>query len=226
LAKNESFLKGRSYCPNCRHQLLWLDLIPLFSFIFLHGKCHYCRKPISRQYPLVELATGILFLFISFFSFPAFLATGYLLLIASLLIVIFIYDLKYYLIPDGAVFSAIIISGLWSLATGQILNNIVTATGAALFFLLIFLVSRGRWMGFGDVKLTFFMGLFLGFPNILTALFLAFLIGAIIGVCLIIFGQKKFSSEVPFGPFLILGTFLALFFGERLISWYLGIIVI
>jgi prepilin signal peptidase PulO-like enzyme (type II secretory pathway) len=226
LAKNESFLKGRSYCPNCRHQLLWLDLIPLFSFIFLRGKCHYCQKTISWQYPIVELATGILFVFISFFSFPAFLATGYFLLIASLLIVIFIYDLKYYLIPDGAIFSAIIISGLWSLASGQILNNIGAAAGASLFFLLIFLVSRGRWMGFGDVKLAFFMGLFLGFPNILTALFLAFLIGAIIGVCLITFGRKKFSSEVPFGPFLILGTFLALFFGERLISWYLGLIVI
>ena len=231
LEREESFLKGRSYCPNCRHQLSWQDLVPLFSFLILRGRCRYCKKPISWQYPLVEIATAILFILVAYYSFPNLLATIYLLLATSLLIIIFVFDLKYYIIPDGAVWAAIAVSGIWYLVSGiflefytkyQILNTIYSAIGAALFFLLIFLISRGKWMGFGDVKLAFFMGLFLGFPNILAALFLAFLIGAIIGVCLIIIGRKKFSSEVPFGPFLIMGTFLALFFGEKLISWYLG----
>jgi leader peptidase (prepilin peptidase) / N-methyltransferase len=229
LEKEESFLKGRSYCPNCRHQLTWLDLIPVFSFLFLGGKCRYCKKKISWQYPLVEISTAILFVLVAYFSFPDFLTTSYLLLTTSLLLVIFIFDLKHYIIPDGAIFSAIGIALVYDLLRSDLLGRsdlLISAIGAALFFLAIFLISKGKWMGFGDVKLAFFMGLFLGFPKILVALFLAFLIGAIIGVCLIIFGKKKFSSEVPFGPFLIIGTFLALFFGEKLITWYLGVITI
>jgi leader peptidase (prepilin peptidase) / N-methyltransferase len=235
LEVGESFLAGRSYCPECKHKLCWQDLVPLFSFVFLGARCRYCQKPISFRYPLVEISTAIIFLLIFNFQFPIsggfpifdlqnILATIYLLISASLLIIIFIFDLKHYIIPDGAVFAAMAISGLWSLFFGQILNALGAAAAAALFFLLIFLISRGKWMGFGDVKLAFFMGLFLGFPKIIAALFLAFFIGAIIGICLIIFGKKKFSSEVPFGPFLIIGTFLALLSGENLINWYLGLI--
>ncbi|MBI2041811.1 MAG: prepilin peptidase, partial [Candidatus Nealsonbacteria bacterium] len=99
-------------------------------------------------------------------------------------------------------------------------NLLISGFGAAAFFLAIVLVSRGRWMGVGDIKLAFLMGLVLGYPNILAALFLAFLIGAIMGVGLIIFGKKTMKSEVPFGPFLIGGTFAALFWGEKIISWY------
>ncbi len=92
-----------------------------------------------------------------------------------------------------------------------------------MFFLLIVLVSRGRWMGVGDIKLAFLMGLVLGWPNILVALLLAFYIGAIAGLVLIVYGRKKLKSEIPFGPFLVTGTFLALFFGNKLISWYFGL---
>jgi leader peptidase (prepilin peptidase)/N-methyltransferase len=101
---------------------------------------------------------------------------------------------------------------------------ILSALGAAGFFLLIFLISKGEWLGFGDVKLAFFMGLFLGFPSILIALFLAFLIGAIIGIGLIFVGEKTLKSQVPFGPFLVLGTLIAFFVGEKIINWYLNFI--
>ncbi len=104
-------------------------------------------------------------------------------------------------------------------------NSILSALVAALFFLLIVLISRGRWMGVGDIKLAFLMGLFLGWPNILVALFLAFFIGAIIGIGLIIAGKKKMKSEVPFGPFLVAGTFLSLFFGEQIFSLYLHFLI-
>jgi len=94
--------------------------------------------------------------------------------------------------------------------------------GSTAFFLTIVLISRGKWMGIGDIKLAFLMGLILSFPNILVALFLAFFIGAIVGVALIISGKKTLKSEIPFGPFLISGTFLALFFGQKILDWHLS----
>jgi len=146
------------------------------------------------------------------------------------LIIIFVYDLKHYIIPDGVIYPAILVSSIWYFVFGiflnlytkyEILNTIYSALGAALFFLMIVLVSRGKWMGVGDIKLAVLMGLLLGFPNILVALFLAFFIGAIIGVGLILAGKKTLKSEVPFGPFLVAGTFLALFWGQSILNWYL-----
>ena len=230
--KKESFLKGRSYCPHCRHKLNWYDLIPLLSFVFLKGKCRYCKKSISIQYPLVEIATGILFLTIfkflginefSFLSFQS-IYLWYLLVIISISIIIFVYDLKHLLISDVLIYSATGIVLLYRLINLQDLKiSFLSAIGAMLFFLFIFLISKGKWLGFGDVKLVFFMGLFLSFPNILVALFLSFLIGAIIGVAMISFKKGTLKSEVPFGPFLITGTYLALFFGEKIVDWYMNL---
>ena len=104
----------------------------------------------------------------------------------------------------------------------SLINPLISAFSASLFFLIIVLVSKGKWMGTGDIWLAFLMGLVLGWPNILVALMLAFFIGAIIGVALIILGRKSMKSEIPFGPFLVLGTFLALFWGEKIVSWYLN----
>jgi len=230
-----SFLKGRSFCPHCKHTLCCWDLIPIFSFLILKGKCRYCQQKISFQYPLVEIATGLLFLQI--FNFSAFgepvvgwqfyqnlPSTFYLLLITCFLIIIFVYDLKHFIIPDKVIFPAIIIALLYNLYQQLItLNFLYAAFGAAIFFLAIVLVSRGKWMGLGDVKLAFFMGLLLGFPNILVALFLAFLIGAIIGIGLILAKRKHLKSELPFGPFLVTGTFIALFWGQAIAYWYLNL---
>ena len=230
-----SFLKGRSFCPHCRHVLSWPDLIPLFSFVFLKGKCRYCSQKISLQYPLVELATGIIFLSIFFFPVYTYInnyTPVYLLIMSCFLIVIFVYDLKHYIIPDKVVYPAIIIAGIFNFLPHQNFGggfnqfSILSGIGAAAFFLAIVLVSRGRWMGVGDVKLAFLMGLLLGFPNILVALFLSFLIGAIIGVGLLISGRKTLKSEVPFGPFLVTGTFIALFWGQTIISCYLQLTMI
>jgi len=247
--------RGRSFCPFCKHRLSWQDLIPVLSFFILRGKCRYCRKKISLQYPLVEIATGLLFLLIFNFQFSIFN-----FIIACFLITIFVYDLKHFIIPDKIIFPAIIIalifnfqfliSKQFSIFNYSILSafgaaiffltivlifnfqfliskqfsifnySILSAFGAAIFFLTIVLISRGKAMGIGDIKLAFFMGLFLGFPNILVALFLAFLIGAIIGVGLILAKRKTLKSEVPFGPFLVTGIFIALFWGEKMIGWY------
>lgn len=233
LEVGEGFLKGRSFCPYCRHILSWQDLIPLLSFLILRGKCRYCQKSISWQYPLVEIATGLLFLSIFNFQFSIFN-----LIIACFLIIIFVYDLKHYIIPDKIIYPAIIFAFLYQLISNfqfpisitnfqfQITNfyfPILSALGAAAFFLFIVLISRGKWMGVGDIKLAFLMGLFLGFPNILVALFSAFFIGAIMGLGLILSDKKTLKSEVPFGPFLVTGTFLALFWGQNLVNWYLNL---
>ena len=236
--KNLGGLKNRSYCPYCKHLLSWQDLIPVFSFIFLKGRCRYCQKPISLQYPLVELATGILFLLIFNFQLPSvveeinlfsafnFLNLIYYWTIASFLIVIFVYDLKHYIIPDKIVYPAIGIVLVYNFLRSDLqwrsdlTISLAASFSAAAFFLAIVLISRGKWMGVGDIKLAFFMGLVLSWPNILVALFLAFFIGAVVGVGLIISNKKTLKSEIPFGPFLVTGTFLALFWGNELISWY------
>ena len=227
-----SFVMGRSYCPHCQHLLSWQDLIPVFSFFILGGKCRYCGKRISWQYPLVELATGILFLLI-FIYFNNFLVTGYWLpvtifwlLVTSFLIIIFVYDFKHYIIPDKVIYPAIVIAFIYNLITGYrlpVTGYLLAAFAAAGFFLFIVLISRGKWMGVGDIKLAFLIGLLLGWPNTLLALFLAFLIGAIIGLGLIILKKKTIKSELPFGPFLILGIYIAFFWGKEIINWYFGL---
>jgi len=228
--KKESFLKGRSYCPQCKHGLRWYDLIPILSYVLLLGKCRYCKKTISLQYPLVELATGLLFLAV--FNPEHSVRTFYLLLTNCFLIIIFVYDLRHYIIPDKVIFPAIGVSFVYIsflLFTGdyslsQFLNMIYSGFWPAFSFLSLFIISQGKWLGFGDVKLAFFMGILLGFPKILVALFLAFSIGGIIGVGLIILRIKKIKSEIPFAPFLIVGTYLAMFWGQYLIDWYLGLL--
>ncbi len=222
--------KGRSFCPHCKHKLSWQDLIPVFSFLILRGKCRYCKKPISPQYPLVEIATAILFVLIFWIlDFELGLTFGFWILISCFLIIIFVYDLKHFIIPDKVIYPAIIIALIFNfqfLIFNQfsIFNSLIlSAIGASAFFLLIVLISRGKWMGIGDIKLAFLMGLFLGFPYILVALFFSFLIGAIIGIGLVLAKRKTLKSEVPFGPFLVTGTFIALFWGQKIIQWYLNL---
>jgi len=238
-SESKSFLKGRSFCPKCKHSLSWYELIPIFSFIIQGGKCRHCGKKISLQYPLVELATGVLFVFIflnlgeilkSELTDFYFLNLIYYWTISALLIVIFVFDLKHYIIPDKIVYPAIIIAFLFSLFFGLsqenfniLLEGFLSGFFSALFFMVLFLFSKGKWLGLGDVKLIFFMGLFLGFPSVLVALFSAHLFGAIIGLVLVFLRKKGLKSEIPFGPFLIAGTYVALFYGENLINWYLSL---
>ncbi|MBI2624789.1 MAG: prepilin peptidase [Candidatus Nealsonbacteria bacterium] len=223
LEKGKNIIIGRSFCPECNHTLGWQDLIPIFSFVFLKGKCRYCLKPISLQYPLVEIATASLFFLIFRFQLSAF---HYLL--STFLIVIFVYDLKHYLIPDKVIYPAIATVILYQLFTTRALMPLVLGFWfgilPSLFFLAIVLLSKERWMGLGDFKLAVLMGLLLGWPSILAALFLAFFSGAIIGVSLIVSGRKTLKSELPFGPFLIVGTIISLLWGQDIIYWYLNIL--
>jgi prepilin signal peptidase PulO-like enzyme (type II secretory pathway) len=227
LEKGESFLKGRSFCPHCGHILNWSDLIPIFSFLFLKGRCRYCQKKISIQYPLVELFTAFLFILPFFIKLYSFVDLIFYWLISGFLIIIFVFDLKHYLIPDKIVYLALLTTfffrlfQVWKFNNWKfLLNPFLSGFFVASFFFLIVFISKEKWMGGGDVKLAFLMGLFLGFPKILVALFSAFFFGAIISIGLILSGKKTIKEEIPFAPFLILGVFLALFWGEELINLY------
>ncbi len=232
LKTGESIIKAHSHCPQCKKNLNWLELIPLMSFIFQGGKCRSCGKKISWQYPLVEIATGLIFALVALYNFN-FIVTCYLLLVFCFLIIIFVYDLKNYIIPDQIIYPAILVAGIWQLVSGifiqntkyEILNTFFASIIAGLFFLAIVLISRGRWMGVGDVKLAIFMGLVLGWPKILAAIFLAFLVGALASIVLMIFKKKTLKSEIPFGPFLAASTIITVFWGDILINWYLKLFI-
>lgn len=244
----KSFISSRSACPHCHHQLSWFDLIPLLSWLWLRGKCRYCNRGISPQYPLVELATGILFVagYISVINgisarlleisnwkldilselsptLPTVFRLLFTFLIITALEIIFIYDLKYGLIPDEVVFPMIVLvlvyqaasafgssEGNLSYIINQMGNLLLSGLGAALFFILLIVITRGKGMGGGDVKLALLMGLILGFPQIITALYLAFITGAVISLILLAIKRKRFGQTIPFGPFLAASTLVVL----------------
>ncbi|MBI2430419.1 MAG: prepilin peptidase [Candidatus Levybacteria bacterium] len=216
LPRDEQIFRGRSYCELCKHKLSFSDLVPVLSFVYLKGKCRYCHTPLSYYYPLVEITTGLLFV-LSFVFFKQFLIVYYLFLISSL-IVIFFTDLKYGIIPDKILFPAIIATVIFNFQF-SIFNYLISAIGSFLFFFCLWAVTRGKGMGFGDVKYVILMGLILGFPHILVGLYIAFLTGAVVSLILVLWGKKKLKgSTIPFGPFLVFGTIVALFWGERLIE--------
>lgn len=232
-AKGDGWALGRSYCDRCKKKLSWHDNIPLLSYFLLKGKCRFCGKKISLQYPFVELLTGIEFVWIyflvksnlSFFSrfegFYSFLTLLIWLILGACFLAIFVADLKYQIIPDTAVIFGITISLFKHLVdyryTGMIDFSVFwSALGAGLFFLSLIFFTKGKGMGWGDVKLAVLMGLVLGFPRILAALSFAFLTGAITGVILILLGKKRLKSKIAFGPFLIIGTLFSLIYGEKI----------
>jgi prepilin signal peptidase PulO-like enzyme (type II secretory pathway) len=233
--KKETVL-GRSYCPSCRAQINWNDNLPILSFIFLRGRCRYCKKKISWQYPAVELATGLLFA-LAFYENFGFLTFGSPLIftkqaimflrdlfVISIVTIVFIYDLKWYLILDKIVLPASLLVFLLNLYLGfDLWNLVISGIIGGGFFLLQFLVSHGKWIGDGDIRFGLFMGLALGWPGILPALLISYFLGSLIGIGLIIFGKKNLSSKVPMGTFLAVGTIVALFWGERVVEWYLGL---
>ena len=228
-------LGGRSGCMVCEKKLAWYELIPVFSFLFLKGRCKGCQTRISIQYPLVELVTGLIFslLFVKFQTLfqinpQSFYLTFIFYAVAfSLLLVIAVYDLRHKIISDKLVliFSIITFLGLFLFtahglpAQAGFLPHWPTLWqfGAGLLialpFAFLWLVSKGAWMGLGDAKLAVGLGWLLGLAQGLSGLVLAFWTGAIVGVALL-FLSKKYSmkSEIPFAPFLVLGAILAFFF--------------
>lgn len=220
---------GRSACMSCHSALAWYELLPLFSFLGLRGRCLNCKSKISIQYPLVEFITGVVFagLFLKFqdiFYANTLIFAGtyaYFTSIFSLLLVIAVYDFKHKIIPDMLVilFDVVAFFGLFLFSVygfyvhvpslGDFLSGIVIA----LPFALVWLLSSGTWMGLGDAKLAVGLGWLLGLSRSLSGVVVSFWLGALISIFLIVFSKKHgMKSEIPFAPFLVLGTLIAFLF--------------
>jgi leader peptidase (prepilin peptidase)/N-methyltransferase len=243
LETGEGLLLGRSKCPKCKKKIKSYDLVPLLSFMVLKGKCRHCDKRISAFYPLIEILTGALFALLYYRFAEAFSGVNiYLFFILHLLILVslivtFFYDWFYYIIPDKILIPVgvitLIASAINVLLTKQfqldffiykpeILSLVLGLIIGGGFFLFLVLISREKWMGWGDVKLGAFLGAILGYPSILVALFFAFILGSIVSLVLISLKKKKMKDIIPFGPFLVLGGLIALFAGKWIVNWYLG----
>jgi leader peptidase (prepilin peptidase)/N-methyltransferase len=221
-----SFLFGRSFCPLCKKQIRWYDNIPLLSFIILGGKCRHCKKRISYRYPLIELATGIGFVFVylffgqgrAFSNLPLFYSLPYLLFVFLVLEIIFIIDLEHKFIFDSLVFILffVFLATSFFLSDTLFWQRLFSSFLVSFFFLFLNLITNGKGMGLGDVKLVLPLGFLLGYPLILPFLFLSFLTGSFVGVILILLGKAKFGKPLPFGPFIIVSFWLTLVLGDKL----------
>jgi len=228
LKSGDKIVYSRSKCIHCKHVLGFKDLFPIFSFLFLKGKCRYCKKRISWQYPLVELATAVFFILGYFrYLYPdqqIFNLSNYLifLVFASFLIIIFVYDLKHYLILDKVTLPALIFAFAANFFSGiSIVNLLLASIIIAGFFLFQFVISRGKWIGGGDIRLGLLMGAMLGWPQAMVALLLAYIMGAVISLILVGLKKKQFGDQLPFGTFLSFATLITLLYGQAILQWYL-----
>ena len=226
--------KERSICEHCGHTLGVLDLIPLYSWLSLRGRCRYCHKKLSKLLPFAEL-TGGLFLALSYFYWPehfsgarASLSFGIWCIGLILLLILFLYDLQWFILPNK------VIHPLWGVGAASLLvrylqtptlHTLVLAALAVLVgggvFWILFELSKGKWIGFGDVRLGIAIGLFIGTP-LLAALviFTASIIGVVIALPGLARKSRNLQSKLPFGPLLIVGLVLVRLFGQRVVDWY------
>ena len=236
----ESFIWGRSKCPKCGATIRWYDNIPLLSFILLGFRCRDCREKISWQYPLVEFITGLGFALIAkffwVFNDPATWALAiYYWGLWSLFVTLLVYDLLYMEIPGlvlwptlgwAVIFNLIFDwskTGLFDIFQSAVFSGTLGAFVSFIFFFLLVSISKEKWMGMGDAYLAIILGCVLGWPKILLGMMLAFAIGAIVGIILIIFKKKNLQSHLPFVPFFIVGSVIALFFYQPITQWYFNL---
>jgi len=227
LKSGEQFITGRSYCPNCRAVLKTFDLIPVVSFILLHGKCRSCRSAISWQYPTVELVTA--FAFVSVFLLHAPLSLG---IVSNVLffrdivfvcgaIVLFVLDYRWYIVPDQVTVFLTIFLFVLNVFLGFKLSILFLGVlvGAGFYFCL-FALSKGRWVGAGDIYIGAVLGAMFGWPMILAVLYVAYLIGGVSATFLLVTGKKNKGGVLPMGTFLFIGALFVLFFQNKVAYFF------
>lgn len=229
-----SIATGRSMCVDCGHTLEPKDLIPVLSWLSLRGKCRYCHKSISWQYPLVELLTAAIFV-LSYTYWPSTL-TGYGLFQYCLwlvfvvgLMALAVYDLRWMLLPNRIIYPLLGLAIVQQLVAvifyGQGLHYLLQVWMSILIgggmFALIYFVSKGKWIGFGDVRLGTLLGLLLGAPDLaMLMIFVSSILGTILVIPLLLTGKAKYSTKLPYGPLLIVGAVIVRLFGASIIVWY------
>ena len=238
LHEGTSVVRKRSACMKCEEPLGPMDLIPIVSFILLRGRCRNCKSVISWQYPLVETVMGILFVLFYLKSvFGWFGAdqissiTGMYTVVRdwifiSFLVVLFVYDLRYMILPDQFTLPGIMVAILLNLWLGMSVSSfLLGALCIGAFFYLQFVISQGEWIGGGDIRMGILMGSMLGLSQGLVALFIAYCIGALVSIILLLSKRVSRKTQIPLGTFLTVGVVSVLFFGEAILQWYLSLFV-
>lgn len=236
-ASLRAILFGRSRCDHCQVQIHWYDNVPLLSYLVLRARCRHCAKPISHFHPVLELCAA-LSLLAAYFQFGLTPLFGVVGTFSLVMLLIFSYDLKHSLIPNAFVVPALA-AALVLLAVQYILfsgssSSVVTlwspdpvrhVLGGLVgggFFLALSILSRGTWVGGGDVKLGALIGVLLGWPYVIAALILAYVIGTVYSLLLLLSRQATLKTLVPFGPMLVTGFFVMAYYGDWVIEWYEG----
>ncbi|PJE76263.1 hypothetical protein COV04_00050 [Candidatus Uhrbacteria bacterium CG10_big_fil_rev_8_21_14_0_10_48_11] len=218
----ESIVLGRSHCPHCKTPLRLFDMIPVMSYVMLRGNCRNCDASISPQYPLLELASAFAFVGIGASYFANGFSTAFLpLLVRNLvltagLLALFVFDVRWYVVPDSVSLPLIAFAFLTNLWLGIPLGSLLL--GAAVgggFYAILHLASRGRWVGSGDIRLGALLGVILSWPVTLVGLYLAYLIGGAFGILLLVRGKAKRGAILPMGVFLTAATFLCMLYPEQ-----------
>ncbi|RIW37701.1 prepilin peptidase [Bacillus salacetis] len=222
---NQSIVKPRSACPGCGHTLTPLELIPVLSYLIQGGKCSRCRERISPLYPLVEGATGILFVF-SYWTIGWEWELLIALTLVSLFVIIFVSDIKYMLIPDKVLlfFAGLFLIERVFIPLSPWWDSLAGAAIGFTLLLLIAVVSKGG-MGGGDIKLYALIGFVLGTKPMLLSFFLATLLGAMVGIAGLAAGIFERKKPIPFGPFIAAGALISYFYYENIINWYLSLLL-
>lgn len=228
---------GRSTCGHCKKQLEWTDLIPILSYVMLKGKCRYCDEKLSIHYLFLELSLGLIFLSIVL-NFPFInevtnevnwqniLHTFFFSIYSTFFIGIFFYDLKYMQIPSIFLFPFIAVTLIGSLFFGEpeISNMIIAFIISLVFFGGQILISKGKWLGGGDLYLAISMAFIFGWKLFLISIVLTYIIGSIISIILMIAAKTDIKSKIAFAPFMILASLITIFYGENILKWYLSLL--
>jgi prepilin signal peptidase PulO-like enzyme (type II secretory pathway) len=224
----EDTILGRSYCPSCSQTIAWHDNIPLLSFLLLRGRCRHCRLKISWQYPLVEFFTSLLFV-LTFLhatdsaNFSLLLARDWFLI--SSLMIIFIYDFRWQMVPMMVVWPTIALVAILNLFLGfSVFALLISALVGSGFFGAQYILTKKRGIGEGDIWLGLLLGItFPVLSHLGLSLISAYFIGSIISVILLISKNKGWKSKIALGPFLVIGAIITLIYGQGIINWYLGL---
>jgi len=233
LPKGESIIFPSSHCPKCKHKLAWFDLIPILSYFLLRGRCRYCQASISFRYPLVEFLTGVGFVGAFWLhqgpGWGSLINQGLTMVFISVLIILFFVDLEHQLVPEGVcvlgMFAGLIyhylegreamLSAVWGLLLGYFLLLSIGFLGELWF--------KKEALGEGDLYVASLLGAFLGWSGVLLSLFLAYLLAAGWVIWLLLLKKVKLGQYVPFAPALALGGVITLFWGDKIVGWYLGL---
>lgn len=231
LPQNKSIVFPPSHCEACQHKLAAKDLIPVFSYLWLRGRCRYCQASIPRRVFWVELATGLIFALL-YWHYGLSAELGVMIFYSCLFIIISVIDLDHGLILNKIVYPGMVAVFLlalypWPWLTQSMGTRVAySALGGAIglaVFLLIAIVSRGG-MGWGDVKLAALVGLATGFPLVFVAVIIAAILGGIVALALVAAKKKRRRETIPFGPFLAAGAMITLLWGSSILSWWIGVI--